>query len=183
MTYAIDAGDAAGLRQPPPVRVSRIFHARRETVFKAWGAAEHVKNWFSPQTYSAPDARVEMRVGGAFEVCMRSPSGEEHWTRGIFVEVTPHSRLVIDMHAADTHGRPLFRAYTEVTFADAPNGGTTMDVLQTYTFIDPAMAAPMVAGAQEGWRTTLDKLEQEVARLSDAIGAPIRSVAHASFHL
>jgi uncharacterized protein YndB with AHSA1/START domain len=41
----------------------------------------------------------------------------------------------------------------------------------------------MVAGAQEGWRTTLDKLEQEVARLSDAIGAPIRSVAHASFHL
>ena len=32
-------------------------------------------------------ATVEMRVGGAFEVCMRSPAGEEHWTRGTFVEV------------------------------------------------------------------------------------------------
>ncbi len=27
------------------------------------------------------------------------------------------------------------------------------------------MAAPMVAGASEGWRTTLDKLEAEVHRM------------------
>src|SRR5665213_2465376 len=166
MTQSIDAGNAAGPQQPLPLRVSRTFHARRETVFKAWSTAEHVRNWFSPRTYSVPDARVDMRVGGAFEVCMLSPSGEKHWTRGTFVEVTPHSRLVIDMHATDLQGRPLFRAYTEVTFTDALPGGTTMDVVQTYTFVDPAMAAPMVAGAPEGWRTTLDKLEQEVLRLS-----------------
>ena len=73
------------------------------------------------------------------------------------------------MHAADAAGKPLFRAYTEVTFSDAL-GGTRMDVVQTYTFIDPAMAAPMVAGAPEGWRTTLDKLEQEVVRMQGAVG-------------
>ncbi len=177
------AGNAAGLQQPQPLRVSRTFHARRETVFKAWSTADHVKNWFSPQTYSVPDARVEMHVGGAFEVCMLSPSGEKHWTRGTFVEVTPHSRLVIDMHATDPQGRPLFRAYTEVTFTDALAGGTTMDVVQTYTFVDPAMAAPMVAGAPEGWRTTLDKLEQEVLRMSGAVGTHMRSLVHGSFHL
>jgi uncharacterized protein YndB with AHSA1/START domain len=81
----------------------------------------------------------------------------------VFVEVTPHTRLVIDMHAVDAAGAPLFRAYTEVTFSDAL-AGTQMDVVQTYSFIDPAVAAPMVAGASEGWRTTLDKLEQEVLR-------------------
>ena len=48
----------------------------RETVFKAWSSAEHVKRWFSPATYTVPDAKVEMRVGGAFDVCMRSPDGE-----------------------------------------------------------------------------------------------------------
>ena len=182
MTQSIDASNAAGPRQPPPLRVSRTFHARRETVFKAWSTADHVKNWFSPRTYSVAEARVEMRVGGAFEVCMLSPSGEKHWTRGTFVEVTPHSRLVIDMHATDLQGRPLFRAYTEVMFTDAV-GGTRMDVVQTYTFIDPAMAAPMVAGASEGWRTTLDKLEQEVLRMSGAVGTQTRSVAHGTFHL
>ena len=32
------------------------FHAPRETVFKAWSSAEHVKHWFSPETYTVPDA-------------------------------------------------------------------------------------------------------------------------------
>ena len=170
--------------QPPPLRLSRVFHGRRETVFKAWSSADHVRRWFSPQTFTVSDATVEMRVGGAFEVCMRSPAGTEHWTRGRFIEVTPHTRLVIDMHATDSAGKPLFRAYTEVDFADAPHGtqiGTRMDVVQTYSFAEPLLAAPMVAGAPEGWRTTLDKLEQEVVRIQGGGGAG--SVVHATFHL
>jgi uncharacterized protein YndB with AHSA1/START domain len=172
----------ATLQQPPSLRVSRVFHARRETVFKAWSAADHVKRWFSPETYSVSDAKVEMRVDGPFEVSMRSPTGEEHWTRGTFVEVTPHRRLVIDMHAIDKAGKPLFRAYTEVDFSDAL-GGTRMDVVQTYTFIDPSIAAPMVAGAPEGWRTTLDKLEKQVVRMQGGAEIGARSVVHGSFHL
>jgi uncharacterized protein YndB with AHSA1/START domain len=151
--------------QPPPLRLSRTFHASRETVFNAWSTAEHVKRWFSPETYTVPEANVEMRTGGTFDVCMRSPSGQEHWTRGTFVEVTPHTRLVIDMHATGASGEPLFRAYTEVDFSDVL-GGTRMDVVQTYTFIDPSIAAPMVAGAPEGWRTTLDKLDRASLFLS-----------------
>src|SRR5215468_5936651 len=87
--------------QPQPLRLSRVFHAPRETVFKAWSSAEHVKRWFCPETYTVPDAKVTMRTGGPFEVCMRSPAGEEHWVRGTFVEVVPHSRLVIDMRCLD----------------------------------------------------------------------------------
>lgn len=168
------------IQQPPPLRVSRRFPAPRALVFKAWSSADHVKRWFSPEVYTVPDARVQMEVGGPFEVCMRSPTGQEHWSRGTFVEVTPHSRLVIDMHAADDAGRALFRAYTEVNFSDA-EGGALMEVVQTYTFLEPAMAAPMVAGAAMGWKQTLDKLEKEVAHIQTA--APERSVVHATFHL
>lgn len=167
--------------QPPPLRMSRVFAAPRALVFKAWSSTDHVKRWFSPEVYTVPDARVEMRVGGPFEVCMRSPTGQEHWSRGVFVEVTPHNRLVIDMHADDDAGQPLFRAYTEVDFSDA-DGGTLMAVVQTYTFMNPAMAAPMVAGASMGWKQTLDKLEREVARMQ-AEGEGERSVVHATFHL
>jgi uncharacterized protein YndB with AHSA1/START domain len=182
MSEIKDAGSATGLVQPPPLRISRLLHARRETVFKAWCAAEHLEQWFSPATYTSPEARVEARVGGPFEVLMRSPGGEEHWSRGTFVEVTPHTRLVIDMHAAAPDGEPLFRAYTEVDFSDAL-GGTQIEVLQTYTFIDPALAAPMVAGASEGWRTTLDKLEGVVVALQGGGDTGARSVVHATFHL
>ncbi len=182
MAQVTEANKDAVVRQPPPLRLSRIFHARRETVFKAWSSSDHVKRWFSPETFTVSDAKVQMHVGGAFEICMRSPAGEEHWSRGKFVEVTPHTRLVIDMHVDDDAGKKLFRAYTEVEFSDAL-GGTRMDVVQTYTFTDPSIAAPMVAGAPEGWRTTLDKLEKEVVRMQGGGETGIRSVAHATFHL
>jgi uncharacterized protein YndB with AHSA1/START domain len=181
MDQANDAKlDAA--TQPPPLRLSRVFHARRATLFEAWSSAGHLKNWFCPATYTVPDANVRMEAGGPFEICMRSPTGQEHWTRGVFVEVTPPSRLVIDMHAVDGAGQPLFRAYTEVDFVEVL-GGTRMDVTQTYTFIDASIAAPMVAGASEGWRTTLDKLEKLVAQMQGASGDGVRSVTHATFEL
>ena len=167
--------------QPAPLKISRIFHARRETVFKAWSSVDHVKRWFCPETFTVPDARVEMHVGGPFEVLMRSPTGEEHWTRGKFVEVVPLSRLVIDAQITDRAGKPLFGAFTEVDFSDAL-GGTRTDVAQTYTVLDRD-AAWMAKGAPEGWRTTLDKLEKEVVRMQGGTGAETRSVAHATFHL
>jgi uncharacterized protein YndB with AHSA1/START domain len=147
--------------QPPPLRISRTFPAPRASVFEAWSTTDRVKRWFSPETYTASDAMVDMRVDGAFDVCMRAPDGEEHWMRGTFVEVAPNARLVIDAHVTDTAGDPLFTTRTEVDFSDAA-GGTKMDIVQTYTFIDPSIAAPMVGGAAEGWRTTLDKLAKSL---------------------
>jgi uncharacterized protein YndB with AHSA1/START domain len=182
MAQRPEAKQDQGVPQPPPLRVSRLFHAPRETVFNAWSSADRVKRWFSPETYSVPDADVQMQVGGKFDVCMRSPTGQLHWTRGRFVEVTRYTRLVIDMHATDATGEKLFRAYTEVNFSDAL-GGTRMDVVQTYTFVDPSLAAPMVAGAPEGWRTTLDKLEKLVVELQGGGETGVRSVVHATFHL
>jgi uncharacterized protein YndB with AHSA1/START domain len=112
---------------------------------------------------------------------MRSPAGEEHWIRGTFAEVAPHTRLVIDMHVDDGAGGELFRAVTEVDFSDAPCG-TQMDVVQTYTLVDQSKAW-MVAGAPEGWRTTLDKLEKEVVRMQGGSETGVRSAVHATFHL
>jgi uncharacterized protein YndB with AHSA1/START domain len=113
---------------------------------------------------------------------MLLPSGEKHWVRGTFVEVTPVSRLVIDMRVIDDAGALLFTAYTELDFAD-DLGGARMDVVQSYTVNDPSVAARMIGGAQQGWRQTLDQLEKEVMRmLTETMGGG-RSVVHAVFHL
>jgi uncharacterized protein YndB with AHSA1/START domain len=181
MAQVIETNKDSHAQQPAPLRLSRVFHAPRETVFKAWSSADHVKRWFCPETFTIPDAKVQIHVGGAFDVCMRSPAGEEHWVRGTFVEVTPPTRLVIDMRCLDSTGEALFRAYTEVDFSDAL-GGTQIDLVQTYTIIDPSKAW-MVAGAPDGWRSTLDKLEKEVLRMSGATGTNARSVVHATFSL
>jgi uncharacterized protein YndB with AHSA1/START domain len=78
-------------------------------------------------------------------------------------------------------GKPLFRAYTEAEFSDAL-GGTRVDLVQTYTLIDQT-AAWMVAGAPEGWRSTLDRLEREVIRMHGGSETGVRSVTHTTFEL
>ena len=157
-----------------PLVVSRTFPASRDLVFQAWSSADHLKRWFCPAGYTVPQARVEFRIGGVFQICMRSPQGEDHWTRGQFVEISPHSRLVIDMNAVGLQERPLFRAFTVITFSEE-GSGTRLEVTQSYTLFDGS-AAPMIQGAPQGWSQTLDRLEQEVARIRQSAPASRSSV-------
>jgi len=83
------ANESALGEQPRPLIVSRIFPVPREFVYRAWSSAGHVTRWFCPAGYTVPQAEVEFRVGGAFNICMRSPDAKDHWTRGKFVELVP----------------------------------------------------------------------------------------------
>ena len=103
--------------QPAPLRVSRVFSAPRETVFKAWSSADHVKRWFCPNGYSVPEATVEMRVGGRSRSACARPKA---WSIGPG-ERSPRSwrpsAWTIDHHVIDPcGGGPLFSAVTEVEF-------------------------------------------------------------------
>jgi uncharacterized protein YndB with AHSA1/START domain len=164
---------------PHPLVVARTFPAPRDLVFRAWSSADHLKRWFCPAGYSVPEARVEFRAGGDFNICMRSPAGQDHWTRGKYTEIVPNSRLVIDMQAIGAQDRPLFRAHTVVTFEEVRGGSTRLEVTQTYTLYE-SLAAQMIQGASQGWSQTLDHLEQEVARIGRS-GDVSRSVAHGTF--
>jgi uncharacterized protein YndB with AHSA1/START domain len=165
--------DGAATDQPAPTKLSRTLHAPRATVFKAWSSAEHVKRWFAPEPYTVPEAAVDMRVGGAFDICMRSPAGEIHWTRGVFVEIDPDRRLVIDMQITGADGALAMRAHTEIELSDTL-GGTRLDVTQSYTVVDPAAAAPMLAGAPIGWRMTLDQLERQAVLMRGGAETGVR---------
>jgi uncharacterized protein YndB with AHSA1/START domain len=154
--------------QPAPLRVSRVFAAPRETVFKAWSSADHIKRWFSPEGLDVPKAEVDFRPGGVFAVCMRMPDGVEHWSRGAFTEIVPPERLGFAGEVS-TNGKRGFFARTVVLFAEeGPN--TRLTVNQSYEIYDEAFRSA-VKGANEGWRTTLDKLEREVARELTAAAA------------
>lgn len=157
-----DSKSARTGRPAGPVVLARMFAAPRARVFEAWTRAEHVKRWFSPETYTVPQAEVDCRPGGVFAVCMRSPAGEEHWSRGRFVEVVAPERLVLE-GSVFMDGEEKFKARTTVEF-EAVGEATRMTVSQAYTIFDERFAAA-VEGAPEGWRTTLDKLGNEVRRI------------------
>lgn len=173
------APDTAAVKQHE-LNMSRVFAAPHERVFAAWSSADHVRHWFCPAQFSVPEARVEFRVGGVFDVCMRAPDGSDVWTRGHFVEIIPNARLVIDMQVADDKGAPLFTALTAVTF-ETECGGTRMSVTQSYTLLQP-IAESMIRGARQGWTETLDNFGRALSYQAEAPQGP-RSVAHGSFRL
>jgi uncharacterized protein YndB with AHSA1/START domain len=157
--------------------VSRTFPAPRELVFKAWSSAEHIKRWFCPEGCSVPEAEVDFQPGGVFAVCMRMPTGQYHWSRGTYEEISPPDRLAFS-GAVIVGGEAKFTVHTTVTFED-DGAGTRMTVRQAYEIHDPAYLSA-TQGAAEGWRTTLDNLGREVARIA---AAQHRTVVHATFSL
>lgn len=163
--------------RPEPLVIARTFPAPRDLVFKAWSSAEHMKRWFSPVGYTVPEAEIDFRPGGICAICMRSPEGQDFWSRGTYIEISPPDRLVFTSGVV-VGGSTKFTAHTTVTFED-DGAGTRMTVRQTYDILDEAFRSA-VEGAPEGWRTTLDKLQQEVARIK---ASHARSVVHANFSL
>jgi len=160
-----------------PLVISRTFPAPRALVFKAWSSAEHIKRWFSPEGCSVPEAEIDFRPGGVFAVCMHLPDGQDFWSRGHFGEVSPPDRLTFAA-GVSVGGATKFTVDTTVTFED-DGAGTRMTVRQAFDIRDESFRFA-VEGSAEGWRTTLDKLAREVARIKAADG---RSVVHASFTL
>ncbi|VVE52669.1 polyketide cyclase [Pandoraea iniqua] len=169
-----------GVAPLPPMTIGRTYAAASDAVFRAWTTTEAVKRWFCPTGYTVPEAQVDARVGGVFELRMQSPEGESHWIRGRFTEIDAPVRLVIEMDVTDATGHVLFRAQTTAGFANVCDG-TRLEVEQRYTVVDPAFAW-MPAGASQGWAQTLDKLAREVTR-SDVDVPSHRSVVHATFRI
>jgi uncharacterized protein YndB with AHSA1/START domain len=164
----------------PALRLSRTFHASRAAVFKAWCSAEGVKGWFCPDGFTVPKARVDPKVGGPFEVCMRGSDGAEHWARGRFLVVEPNERLVIEMDVEGVDGRVAFMARTVATFAHIP-GGTRLTIEQTYDIHDPS-AVPMIGGAEVGWTQTLARLDADLLR-QERERPSSGPATHDTFHL
>jgi uncharacterized protein YndB with AHSA1/START domain len=162
-----------------PLVISRTFGAPPALVFKAWSSADHMRRWFCPADYTIPHATVDFQPGGVCDICMRAPDGVEHWSKGQYIEIVPSERLAFTLGVADERNRPLFTALTTVTFENYAHG-TRMTVHQAYEIFDERAFA-YVNGAPEGWRTTLDRLEHEVARLQRPSAE--RSVVHATFRL
>lgn len=171
---------AEALAASPTLTIARTFAATPERVFTAWCAAEHVRRWFCPQHCSVPQAKIEPRVGGAFELCMRLPDGTEHWMQGRFVQVDPPRRLVIDAMVGPPQGDSFFRVRTVASF-EPMRSGTRLQVVQSYEPLQP-QARAMIGGAERGWAETLDRLG---ALLSDASMAAIAPtpVVHDSFRI
>ena len=89
---------------------------------------------------------------------MRSPDGEEFWSKGSFREIVVPERIVLETALLDGHDQPRFEDRTVVTFEER-GGKTLVTVVANVTKLYDPTAAGAIDGMKEGWTQTLDHLE------------------------
>jgi uncharacterized protein YndB with AHSA1/START domain len=91
----------------PPEReftITRVFNAPRDLVFKAQTEAERLAQWWGPKGFKMLVTRMDLRPGGMFLYCMRSPEGHEMWGKFVYREVVAPERLVFVNSFSDAQG-------------------------------------------------------------------------------
>ncbi|MGH2376805.1 MAG: SRPBCC family protein [bacterium] len=76
-----------------------------ELVWKAWTDPEHVMQWWGPEGFTSPIARMDVREVGTSLVCMRSPEGQDFYNTWTYREIVPMQRIEFVMDWADKDGR------------------------------------------------------------------------------
>ncbi len=150
--------------------VARVFGAPRELVFAAWTEPERLKRWWGPEGFTTPYCEIDLREGGLFLYCMRSPEGRDSWGRGVFREVVVPERLVLAMSFADAEGNAVppthyglgpdwpLESLLSVTFEERA-GATRVAVRH-----EGAPSGPDGDGTRRGWAEILDALAAYLAK-------------------
>jgi uncharacterized protein YndB with AHSA1/START domain len=152
MTDSTRAADAA-----QDVRMTRVFEAPREQVFRAWTDPDEVAAWYGPEHFDTPRERIhiDLRVGGRYELTMVQRDGGAEFAIGYdIVELVEPELLVLrsdPMPEMGMHEPTITRvelhddgARTRMTLTDGPYPGGG-------------------GHAEAGWNSAFDKLTTVIA--------------------
>ncbi len=64
--------------------ITRIFDAPRQRVWEAWTEPDKFMQWWGPKDYTSPTSKIDLRVGGTYLACLRSPEGQDYWSTGTY---------------------------------------------------------------------------------------------------
>jgi uncharacterized protein YndB with AHSA1/START domain len=138
------------------ILITRVFEAPREQVFKAWTDPEEVAAWFGPAGMETPRERIriDLRVGGRYELTMVGDRGEHAIVYEI-VELVEPELIVLRSDPMPGAGleEPLF---TRVELHD--HGEKTRMTLSDGPFPPDARGH-----AEGGWNAAFEKLAVHLA--------------------
>jgi uncharacterized protein YndB with AHSA1/START domain len=139
---------------PPTLALERTIRAPRHRVWSAWTDPDLLHRWSCPEGMHIPEASVDFRVGGAWEIVMVSDADpdDRHVAFGTYLEITPPERIVQEHQWRRPDGGASPRTVVTVAFEDAGDH-TRLTLTQT-----GFASADARDGHGEGWTSTLDRL-------------------------
>jgi uncharacterized protein YndB with AHSA1/START domain len=149
--------------------LEREFNAPHTLMFQVFTQREHLKRWWAPQPYTVPVCTVDLRPGGIWHYCLRSPEGQNHWARSVYREIVPSEKLVYTSTFADEHANPIEGVPEHLaTVSFVPEDGKTK-VAARFQFANAAALKVAVdMGMVEGMTMTLNYLAEYAQELQKA---------------
>jgi uncharacterized protein YndB with AHSA1/START domain len=135
---------------PRQVEIRRRLPAPVSEVFRWWPEADRLAEWMSP--VGSIEAQVDLRVGGAFHITMKSEGTViEH--AGEYLEIDPPRRLVFSWSSAYTGPGP---SHVTVELEPDAEGATLLRLVHSEL---PDAVADSHRG---GWGKMLDRLATQL---------------------
>ena len=150
------------------LRLVREFDAPRALVWKMWTDPAHVAAWFSPEHFTTPVVRMDVRPGGAIHMVMRGPDGQDHPFDGRFVSLDEPEQLVMRTWINLPDGSTWFAVEQTVRFEEID--GRTIQHFSAEVLEARADAIGPLSGMEMGWSQSLDKLAAHIRAVTAAGG-------------
>ena len=154
--------------EPHVVAVTHTFDAPLERVWMYWTTPEYVRRWWGPKGFTAPVIKIELKVGGKYLYCMRSPTGEDYWSTGIYRQIEPLSKISATDSFSDKDGNivpatqygmsPHYPLETHITVTFNDEGEKTRLTINHLGI----PAGRESVNVRQGWIESLEKLEESL---------------------
>jgi uncharacterized protein YndB with AHSA1/START domain len=145
------AANAAARGSERELHFTRLFDAPRAVVFRAWTDPEQVIHWYGPKGFTVEHIEMNVRPGGAWRKCMRSPAGVDYWRSGVYLEVVEPERLSFTYVSDDPQGIKGHETLVTIDFLD--RGGQTLMIFKQGIFESVATRN----SHRGGWGESMDR--------------------------
>ena len=137
--------------------LTRLIDAPAATLFRCWTEPALIKQWFAPLPYTTTAAEVDLRLGGANLVVMRSPDGQDMPCPGTYLEIVPNRKLVFtDAYTGDW--QPSGKPFMTVILAFEEEDGRTRYTARVRHWSAEDKKAHEEMGFHAGWGQCTDQL-------------------------
>ncbi len=155
----------------PLVQLTRKFAAPVDRVWQAWTMPELVKQWWGPENYSCPEAKIDLRKGGKMLLAMKGPDEKIVYSGGTIEELIPETKLVTTDQFMDKDGN-VMSAKDYGMPGDWPEDGSRITVEFSSLGTDESQIQIVHEGIPkdmhddcvDGWSSSIDKLQRLVER-------------------
>jgi uncharacterized protein YndB with AHSA1/START domain len=159
--------------------IARSFDVPRDFMFKVWTDPQHMQHWWGPKGFMVVYQKMDLRPGGVYHYCLRSPDGHDMWGRFAYREIVKPERIVFVNSFSDEKSNvarhPMHLAWplemlSTITFTEQ-GGKTTVTVRWVPLNATAEERQTFEAGfdsMQQGWGGIFEQLAEFLAQANKA---------------